>query len=543
MLISLRWILFAIIIFISAALPDQAAFSAVAAKRLLWSAIFYLFTITVLSIKTIKKEKELLSNLLIYAFDIILGALLISSTGGIKSPFFPVIYILMLLNSSSINNQYICIGGIIYTIILTLSFCAVSGFAKSIVLYLKEAITLALLGFFPVLAILKDSKVIKGDVELEKAYDTSRKIAELDKEKDAALAEKTRNLISLIQIARMMAQTSRLSDLLELIVSKSLEMLNTRIGFLMLIKGDELSIIYSHGISEITKKVFNCKTGEGILGQIAKSGKSIRLSPGSPQIQNLTGTLEKIRNILAVPMITSQDNKLIGVLAVANLLTEKEFNETHEDYLKTLAADAAISIKNQILYENLEKSYFEMIQGLAQAVEARDPYTYGHIDRVSSYTVNIAKIMKLPQLKLEIIKKAAILHDLGKIGIPDNVLLKDGPLNDEERKIMDEHTLKAADILRDISAVNSEVIDIVKHHHEKYDGTGYPDGIKGDKIPLGAQIIAIADTYDAMTTDRPYRKGMSKEDALKIIKKESGTQFNPDVVSAFMIFIKSGRFA
>lgn len=534
----LRWILFILILFIVSLLPDRTGFEILTIKRLFWITIIYLFVLSTLSVKKKKNENEArLYRLGSYACDIILGGILIAATGGMKSTFFPVIYFLMLLNSFTIKNLRICIGGIFYTIIITMTFSLFSG-STDFVLYLKETSIIILLGLFPASTLLNEKSIPKKDEELEKAHEASRKLAESSQEKDMALAEKSRRLLSLIQVARMMGVTGRLSDLLELIVTKSIDMLNTRMGFLMLVKGNELVVTYSHGISEITKKALNSRVGEGILGKAFFDKKSIRLGAKGPELQELTGTLENIRNILAVPLVSPHDNKLIGVIGVANLLTEEEFTEEHENYLKTLAIDAAISIKNRAFYETLEKSYLEMIETLAHAVEARDPYTYGHIDRVSDFSAGIARDLGLPQSEMEIIKKAAILHDLGKIGTPDHVLLKEAPLTEQERKIMNEHVLKAVNILRDITTINKEVLNIIKHHHEKYDGTGYPDGLKGNEIPIGAQIIAIADTFDAMTTDRPYRKGMSKEKALNTIQKEADKQFNSKIVSAFLSFIK-----
>ncbi|MBI2251313.1 MAG: HD domain-containing protein [Armatimonadetes bacterium] len=378
----------------------------------------------------------------------------------------------------------------------------------------------------------KETKYILS--ELEEAYKMSRKEAQIRHEREISLADKTKKLHTLAEITRLMNQAKKLDELLKLIVTSSKEELNTQIGFLMLIKKNSLNIVYSLGLSEESQRIFSANLGEGILGKTALDGRAVRLSEQDNQLKSLIGVSEKIKNLLCVPMLSPQDKMPIGILGVANLIQGNSFDKEQEEYLATLATDAAIYIKNKILLENLEKSYLEMIKVLAQAVEVRDPYTSGHIERVQDYAVEIAKKLKLSQTYTEFIKSAAILHDVGKIGTPDQILLKAGPLDIKEREEMNKHVLTSVGILRDISSLNKEVLDLVKHHHEKYDGSGYPDRLEGENIPLGAQIIAIADTFDAMTTDRPYRKGFPKEEALKEIKGLAGTQFNPRVVEVFL---------
>jgi len=167
-------------------------------------------------------------------------------------------------------------------------------------------------------------------------------------------------------------------------------------------------------------------------------------------------------------------------------------------------------------------------------VEIRDHYTSGHIGRVRTFSMRLAGSMGIPPHELELISKAAVLHDVGKIGTRDSVLNKQGPLVGEEQEEMKNHVLVSVQILKQIRSLDPQVIAMVRAHHERWDGRGYPDGLKADQIPLGAQIIAVADTFDAMTTDRPYRKGLEVEDALQRMTQLAGTQFNPRVLSAFL---------
>lgn len=185
------------------------------------------------------------------------------------------------------------------------------------------------------------------------------------------------------------------------------------------------------------------------------------------------------------------------------------------------------------LYMDMRHVYMETIQALTNAMEAKDAYTRGHADRVGKYAVKLAKALNLSDKKIENIKNAAILHDIGKIGIDDQILKKPDKLTDEEYKKIKQHPSIGAEILKGVNFFK-EVTNIVKYHHERYDGKGYPDGLKENEIPTEAAILAIADVYDAMTSDRPYRKALSKEVALGEIEKNAGTQFNPEFAKVFV---------
>ncbi|MCX7661261.1 MAG: HD domain-containing protein, partial [Candidatus Omnitrophica bacterium] len=186
------------------------------------------------------------------------------------------------------------------------------------------------------------------------------------------------------------------------------------------------------------------------------------------------------------------------------------------------------------LYENLRTTYMRAIKALAQAIDARDHYTRSHSERVREVAVAIAEEMALSLRQIESISEACELHDLGKIGIPDEILLKPGPLTPEEFEKIKKHPEISGQILEPLTFLN-EAIEIVKQHHEHYDGSGYPRGLKGEEILLGARILHIADAYEAMCAERVYRKKpFTKEEAISEIKKNSGKQFDPKVVEAFL---------
>lgn len=190
------------------------------------------------------------------------------------------------------------------------------------------------------------------------------------------------------------------------------------------------------------------------------------------------------------------------------------------------------------LYIDMRKNYFETMNVLVRAIEASDPYTSGHSLRVSAYSEAIAKEVGLPQGKIDLLKSAALLHDIGKIGIDKNILNKTGKLEKEEFETIKSHPDIGATIIADLSYL-ANLSDIIKHHHERNDGKGYPDGLNHNNIPLETSILTIADSFDAMTTNRPYRHSMSLETALNEIKVNAGTQFNPDIVDDAIIALRN----
>ncbi len=182
--------------------------------------------------------------------------------------------------------------------------------------------------------------------------------------------------------------------------------------------------------------------------------------------------------------------------------------------------------------QEIQRAYLETIRMLAAAVEARDRYTGGHLERVTRYSLAIARNLGWAGDRLNEVEMGAILHDIGKIGIPDAILRKNGALSPEEWQHMKAHPIIGAEILRGISFLEA-VVPYVRHHHERYDGKGYPDALAGDEIPVGGRIIAVADTFDAMTSTRPYREALSIAVAINELKSAAGTQFDPAIVDAF----------
>ena len=219
-----------------------------------------------------------------------------------------------------------------------------------------------------------------------------------------------------------------------------------------------------------------------------------------------------------------------------------------EVQLERYAADLRETFKEErALTQQLTRSYRATVRALSNAVEARDAYTGKHAERVAAYGVEIARAAGLPRPDAPDLEFGFLLHDIGKVAVPDSILYKPGPLTTEERALMARHPAIGAEIVGQIEFL-SDAVKIVRSHHERWDGAGYPDGLAGDQIPLTARVFAVADVLDALTTDRPYRAGFPLRQARTMIVEESGTHFDPHVIDAFrtiddMTFVQIGRDA
>jgi putative two-component system response regulator len=234
---------------------------------------------------------------------------------------------------------------------------------------------------------------------------------------------------------------------------------------------------------------------------------------------NLDELCFTIHRAVTFHRLNLENKRLTAQLAQENIILEKKILEKSYDL--------------RVLYQRLQETYMHTVKALAQAIDAKDRYTHGHSENVTKYALMIAQEMGLKSEEIEEIRGACQLHDLGKIGIHDYILTKPGKLTPEEWEEVKLHSLKGAEILKPLDFLDG-IIDLVRQHHERHDGKGYPYGLAGEQIKTGARIIAIADAFDAMTSERPYReRPLTKEGAIEEIKKSSGTQFDPKVVEAF----------
>lgn len=301
----------------------------------------------------------------------------------------------------------------------------------------------------------------------------------------------------------------------------------------------------SQGFQTSTLRYTRLKVGEGMAGRAAQQKQIINVRDLRIDPQTLVNASaiakEGFISYYAAPLISQ--GKVKGVLEIFHrtlLNPDKEW----ADFLEALAGQAAIAIESTTLFEDLQRTndelsqaYDSTIEGWSHALDLRDKETEGHTRRVTELTLELARVFGFSEPELIHIRRGSLLHDIGKMGVPDKILLKDGPLDQEEWEIMRLHPVYAHEMLQPVNYLQP-ALDIPYCHHEKWDGTGYPRGLKGEAIPLSARIFAVVDVWDALISDRPYREAWSPEKVLAYIQGEAGRHFDPYVVEIFADFMK-----
>jgi putative nucleotidyltransferase with HDIG domain len=237
----------------------------------------------------------------------------------------------------------------------------------------------------------------------------------------------------------------------------------------------------------------------------------------------------------AAPITVKGDLK--GFVFTGPKLSGEEYTEYDRDIMTFISNSIGIGMENVRLMEQLQVTYVATLRSLIQILEAKDPYTKGHTERVASYSMALANRLNLPPEDLRRILFGSLLHDIGKMGLRDEIINKPGPLTPEEWVEMKLHPVVGAQIVEKMEFLTGAV-DIVRHHHESWDGKGYPDGLAGEAIPYSARIVTVADSFDAMTTDRPYRKALTIAEALRRLKESSGIQFDPAIAKVFITYVR-----
>lgn len=360
------------------------------------------------------------------------------------------------------------------------------------------------------------------------------------------LAERTLRLKKMkksFEVGKKIASNIKIRNLIREIIEIAKQETGAEASTLYLVDEEkqELWFEVSLGGKSDKLKEMRIKIGEGsIAGWVAKEGKTLNIKDVNKDPRFMKSLAKRIdykqKAMLTMPV--ENKGKIIGVLQIINKKNGRYFTQADEEFLSALSDQVAIALENAKLYEEMNLLFLDSIMSLAGAIDAKDPYTNGHSRRVMDYSLALGRAMDLDEEQLEKLEYAAILHDIGKIGIRDSILNKQEKLTDEEFDIMKTHTTIGYKILDNAKSLKG-LSSGARFHHERFDGTGYTEKIKGKEIPLEARIIAVADTFDAMTTDRPYRKGLPGKVASQEIIKNSGTQFDPEVVEGF---IKTGGF-
>jgi HD-GYP domain-containing protein (c-di-GMP phosphodiesterase class II) len=352
-----------------------------------------------------------------------------------------------------------------------------------------------------------------------------------------------KRLEALHAIDRSIAGSFDQRSTLDVVLTHTLDQLGADAAVIFLLEPYQRTLQYAVGKGFRANIIENAslKLGESLAGQAITERRMIHISDQEDRAPH--SALAKLwleegfKCMDSVSLISKGQAK--GLLSVYH---RKAFtpNAAWSSFLETLAGQAAIAIDSTQLFNGLQQANMELavaydatIEGWSQAMDLRDEETEGHTERVTEMSMRLGKAMQLGEEYLVQIRRGALLHDIGKLGVPDSILLKTDKLTDEEWQIMKKHPQFAYDMLSSVAYLR-RALDIPYCHHEKWDGTGYPRGLKGEQIPLAARIFAIVDVWDALTSDRPYREAWSKPDALKYIREQSGKHFDPQVVDIFL---------
>jgi putative nucleotidyltransferase with HDIG domain len=305
-------------------------------------------------------------------------------------------------------------------------------------------------------------------------------------------------------------------------------------------ENQQLFFVAGRGFQTDALKYTKLEMGEGLAGKAAELMETIHINDLRDEETSLSQapllTNESFVAYYGVPLIAK--GKIQGVLEIFHR-SPLEPDVDWMNFLNTLTSETAIAVENAQMFRDLEKSNLDLVvayettlEGWAKTLELRDRETEGHSQRVLDLTTRLARKLGVADDEMIHLQRGALLHDIGKMGVPDNILMKEGPLTDEEWGVMHKHPLFAQEMLESIPFLK-KAAEIPYCHHEKWDGNGYPNKMKGEQIPLSARIFALVDVWDALRSDRPYRKAWSDEQALKYIHDETGKHFDPSVVKAF----------
>lgn len=380
----------------------------------------------------------------------------------------------------------------------------------------------------------------------EKIAQLEQRVAELEAELQRARQEAAEKITALQTILTLSAQINSSLDVrsvLTNIMSSSEKLTDAEASALLLYDKDvdELFFEVATGEKGEVVKEIRLKRGQGIAGHVLETGKPILVSdvtkdPRHAKIVDQTSGFVT-RNLIAVPLRV--DDTIKGVLEVLNS-RKGTFTQRDVHHLMAMSVLSAIAIDKAQTHQALQEQFWESVRAFVSALDARDPYTRGHSERVTDFSVAIAEEMDLSEEDVKRVRLSALLHDIGKIGIPDAVLLKEGRLTDEEFAIIKRHPEKGYDILKSMKRLQP-YLDGVRYHHERLSGKGYPLGLKGDEIPLDARIVSIADVFDALTSDRPYRKAFETQVAIDIIRKDVPNDIDPITFEKFLRAWEKGK--
>ncbi len=358
---------------------------------------------------------------------------------------------------------------------------------------------------------------------------------------NAELSQKVTMLKAINNATRTMVSVADTRQVLQQTMTPIVEVFGFDRAIIMLVNATEEYLEYSYGVGESTEAMDRLRSyripltrDQNLMVRVVKRGRPVLIRDVKAAGLNPTNRiLADFRPSSFIICPLRAEDRIIGILGADRRGNDKRLTNSDTEFLSIFANNLATVFLRARLDEELKTSYVSAVRALVQAIEEKDTYTRGHSERVARMAVEVARKLGLSETEIEYLRFGSILHDVGKIGIPESIVRSPKPLTDAEFKIIQKHPLKGVEILEPIEFIRSHMY-LIRNHHERWDGRGYPDKLAGDDIPLGAQIVSIADAYDAMTSSRPYRKGMPSKQAAREIRKNMNTQFSERVGDAFL---------
>lgn len=384
---------------------------------------------------------------------------------------------------------------------------------------------------------------IPGQNELSELAHSFNSMTDSLQERNESVTKKVLELATLYEMSRSLGSTLDLDTLLDSVLDSALRIFDVEIGYVTMLDRDTGKLEVRAWKGADLSRADDATVGNSMSEWVVREGRPLIFNPqagaeeGSEEARrgdSFSGALAA----LCVPLPSSEGT--IGAITVGSRDAEQRFTTDDVRLLATIANHVTIAVGSISLFSSVQEAYLATVRALAAAVDAKDPYTRGHSEGVAAYALRIGEALKFSPEQMIALEMAAYLHDIGKIGISEDILLKPGKLTDAEMSQMRHHPLIGANILKPV-AFPWPIAPIVRHHHEHYDGAGYPAGLRTEEIPFLARVLAVADSFEAMVADRPYRRGRSQQEAMLELRRCSGTQFDPRIVEAFISVLESSE--